>query len=114
MSGNETNHNDWVENLTNDISEFLSSNKSIKFNTHRNRKAIISKINSMIKESIATNTGQINKEGFVTKTESAITKIRPDAEPSYRPTVMTEELSSKGDESLERTMSKNKNGTRVW
>lgn len=95
----EENVKDWLDELCDTISEELADHKQVKFSTHKNRKLFSNKICGMIKDAVHKNTLPRNQEYKRATTSDAITRPVPGRK-STGFAVMTEELSSKGDETL--------------
>ncbi len=89
---------DWLEKLSDDISEKIMS--VTKFKTHKQRKAFLGDIANQIKTAVANNTIPKNVEtAAVRKAESAITRPNPNGK-GVGHAIMTEGMSSRGDDIL--------------
>lgn len=84
----------WIDDLMDTIDEILADSKRVKFNTHRNRKTILGEIKTAITN--ASNEHAGNKH-LNTRKDQMITRPKNDHKPVGF-AVMTEGLSSKGDE----------------
>jgi hypothetical protein len=98
---------EWVVALNKNISDELSNTKVVKFNTHRNRKALIDKINKILNDTLAENVPSMK----VGRQEPTITKIHDNPERGV--TVMTTGESQKGDSFLEQRLNEKKAPVRI-
>lgn len=106
----------WLTKLFDDISVVLTENKSVKFNTHANRKKAIKKIQDLVKEAVEQNT--VKKEVNTFSRYSKSDLAHPNPNPSEKQiTVMSEALSSIGDDPSFRPKIDGQNikkGVRSW
>lgn len=89
---------DWVQKLIDDIEELLANDKSVKFNTHKNRKRISGTIGGLIKSAIHEN-GNKSTEGRqapIRNNQDAITRPNPSGGRGFA--IMTEGESTKNDD----------------
>ncbi len=98
----------WVTILTDKVAEELSNTKMIKFNTHKNRKVFIDKINKIINQALEDNIPTF-KSGRPTNMTS---KIHDDKERGI--TVMSQGQSEKLDELREERLGKKVAPVRSW
>lgn len=93
---------EWVDKLVDDIDDLLVNDKSVKFNTHKNRKRIMGTIRSLVKASIASNLEgsaepkETPHDNQVRIREGVITRPNPNSSRGFA--VLTESDSSKNDE----------------
>lgn len=86
-----------MDQLEDEITEMFSNNKTLKFNTHKNRKIFISNLIHVMKNYINENTTYKN-QNLIRNIRSAITHPRTDGKPSVGYAIMTEGESSQNDE----------------
>ncbi len=92
----------WLDDLFEEIDELLSNRKSVKFNTNANRKACIRKIQASVKEAIdAHTTLKVPLPDQTPSQRRGLTITRPNTNKVQGFAVMTEELSSKGDDIIQ-------------
>ena len=105
--------NNWLDDLLEEVSDLLSDHKIVKFNTKANRKNFIKRLQNLISESVEENT---------TNKENGPTITRPNPNKTQGFAVMTEGLSSAGDDVLKNKSSDpykekiqdKKRGVRTW
>lgn len=94
---------EWIDDLIDNIDALLQNDKSVKFNTHKNRKRIVGTIGGMIKTAVAENAITINKpdepkrKELPPKLQDVVTRINPDKK-STGFAVATESTSSQVDD----------------
>jgi hypothetical protein len=101
---------DWLDDLSDEISEMLANPKLVKFNTHKNRKLFTGQLLGLIKEAVNKNT--LPKKADSSIRNITITRPNPNAEVGY--SIMTEDQSQKVDDVRDRMAKNNRRGVRSW
>lgn len=95
---------EWMNKLVDDIDALLLNDKSVRFNTHKNRKRIVGTISGMIKSAVADNTvidgfaeAKLSKKELPPKLQQVVTQINPEKKTTGF-AVATESSSAQVDE----------------
>jgi hypothetical protein len=86
---------DWFNELFENIDDMFADSKQVKFNTHKNRKAFVSRLKAVIKQAVDENTNP-QKAAPIRASTACIT--RPNSKEPMGFAVMTENESSQNDE----------------
>jgi hypothetical protein len=107
----QTQEQDWMDKLSDEISEMLANPKLVKFNTHKNRKLFTGQLLGIIKEAINKNT--IAKPDKPTRSSTpTITRPNPNKENGFA--IMTESDSQRGDDVRDNIAKNKRAGVRSW
>lgn len=99
----------WVTTLNDKVADLITSNKTMKFNTNKNRKILINNINKLINDMLRENVASM-KQGRMAPT---ITSINPDGA-TLVPRVSTQSMSEHSDDFAQKRLANNKNPARSW